>query len=339
MKPLRLEGYEFDDKLIENYSKEGKFLILLLAYNSDCNLSCPFCFTNSGKKSTNALSQEGEVARPLDYEELLKYIDDALELGVKSVCFYGEGEPLLNEKNISLFFSLVRYINEKELTPIVFTNGTMVDDDVALRLFRSNVSVVGKLYSLDPVTNESLTGNKNIYRYSQLTFKDVPSHIVSLARAGFLSSNRFALHTVVTLKNYPEIPDIWRYERQLGIIPYVDFLYTYEHRELDISDFERQELCRKIHGLDRSLGYYYDHREGPHIGHRVCNTRVVVTIGVNGDVRTCPATYVFLGNVRSESLKQILLRKSSVESNICFVCEDRGRCGAYRLEERRFLQR
>ncbi len=335
MYPPMLVGYEFDDKIVTQYIKEHKMLILLLAYNTQCNLACPFCFTRTGKRSTSVLKEQGKPSNPLQYDELVELIDQSIEFGIKSVCFFGEGDPLLDDENISLFFRLVEYVNEKKLIPIVFTNGVMVDKKMASNLFEQNVTVVGKLYSLILSVNECLTGNRNIYKYVPFKSQTVPSHIVSLAQAGFLNSNRFALHTVVTSKNYSEIVKIWQWERDVGIIPYVDFLYTYEDRDLDISYDKIENLCKAIHDLDKSLGYDYGYRVGPHIGHRICNTSIAITIGVNGDVRICPAVFdKFLGDVREKSLKEILAERPEIEKNLNFKCEDKGRCGAFRLKER-----
>jgi MoaA/NifB/PqqE/SkfB family radical SAM enzyme len=128
---------------------------------------------------------------------------------------------------------------------------------------------------------------------------------------------------------------IWEWDRANGIIPYIDFLYTYRDNDLyGVSEDEMDKLRESIYAYDKSLGYEYKPKRGPHIGHRKCNTNIGAIIGVNGEVRICPAVDIYVGDVREKSLKEILEEKKKVEKEIRFECVDRGMCGAYRLEER-----
>lgn len=332
--PPRLRGYEFSGNKIEKAWKERKLLLLLLAYNENCNLTCPFCFTEHGTKARLELKKQGIDAELLTPDELEGLIDQGKELGVESVCFYGEGEPLLDK---DLFFRLVDYCNKGNITPVVFTNGTLVDEGIAKKLFENKVSVVGKLYSLNPKVNEYLTGNKGIYKYVNHNSAKVPSHVKFLLETGLANTNRFALHTVVTSENYSEIPDIWRWEREHGIIPYADFLYLPGRvaEKLDVSKGEREKMCREIWKLDKGLGYHYPFQTGPNLGNRTCDTRATLVIGAHGIARLCSATYVFVGDVRNEPLKDILKKQEKIKIDTGWGC-DKGcvHCDAYRLTER-----
>jgi len=331
--PPKLRGYEFSENKIEEAKKNEKLLLLLLAYNENCNLKCPFCFTKQGKKARLELKKLGIDAELLTQDELEVLIDQGKKLGVESVCFYGEGEPLLNK---NLFFRLVDRCNKEDITPVVFTNGTLVDREIAKKLFDNNVSVVGKLYSLNPKVNEYLTGNKGIYKYVTYDSVKVPSHIKFLLETGFADTDRFALHTVVTSKNYSEIPDIWQWERGHNIIPYADFLYLPSRvtEELDVSKEEREKLCREIWKLDKSLGYRYPFQTGPNLGNRACDTRTTLVIGAHGITRLCSATYVFIGDVRNEPLKDILKKQEKIKTDKGWSCDKACvYCDAYRLTE------
>jgi len=237
---------------------------------------------------------------------------------------------------LGLFFKLVDYVNKKNLIPVVFTNGVTMTPTIAKKLYNKNVSVVGKLYSFKPKVNEFLTGCHGIYEYKLFKGKRVPSHIPNLMNVGYNKGNRFALFTVVTKYNYEEIENIWKWERSTGIIPYVDFLYTYRHqRRFGISESDRQRLCKSIYDYDKSLGFDYEYHLGSHIGHRICNTRIAAVIGVNGEVRLCPAVDVYIGNVRKNQLADLLIKRANLAEKIRFKGDDKGKCGAYRLEERR----
>lgn len=332
--PPKLRGYEFNEKKIGEAKKNGKLLLLLLAYNDNCNLRCPFCFTEYGKKEWTELKKRGTELELLISDELEGLINQGKKLGVKAVCFYGEGEPLLNK---DLFFKLVDHCNKLGIIPVLFTNGTLIDKKIAKKLFENNVSVVGKLYSLNPKINECLTGSKGIYKYVNYKSVKVPSHIKFLSEAGFTNNNRFALDTVVTSKNYSEISNIWKWERKNDIIPFIEFLYLPCRftKELDVSKERREKLCREIWKLDKELGYYYPLKIGPKLGSRYCDGRATLIIGAHGIARICPATYVLVEDVRKEPLKVILERQEKRKIDIGWGC---GKvcvyCDAYRQTER-----
>lgn len=335
MEPPKLRGYEYDSDLVDRYVETGKILILYLAYNSKCNLSCAFCFSNGGRRITTSMTRERKSVKGLQPDDFENLVDQGAKLGIRSVCFYGEGEPLL-KGDMALFFELVEYVNRKHLIPVVFTNGVTITETVAKKLYDNNVSVVGKLYSFDPEVNEILTGYHRIYKYELFNGKEVPSHIPHLMDAGYEGTDRFALFTVVTKHNYQEIGDIWKWERTLGIIPYVDFLYTYRHqKDYGISDNEKRNLCKSLHEYDKSLGFDYAFHFGSHAGHRMCNTRIAAVVGANGELRLCPAVDVYVGNVRKASLARLLIERDNLARRMHFEGEDRGKCGAYRLEESR----
>lgn len=327
MKPPKLVGYEFDKSEIEGAVKNKKLLALLLAYNTKCNLHCPFCFTQSGKKAICELKKQKISTDLLNFEGLKRIIDNGIELGIKSVVFWGEGEPLLDKE---LFFSLVKYANKKKLTPVLFTNGTKIDKKTAKLLFENNVSVVGKLHSLNPKINKYLTGDRNdLYKYIEFDSILAPSYIKYLLDAGYKNTNRFALQTVVTSKNYDEIAELWKWNRERGIIPYTDFLYL--PSDLDVSKEKRIELQKKIWKLDKELGYNYDFFIGPHLGPKgACDNRANLYIGAHGIARLCGATYVFLGNARKESLKDILSKKIEADKKFCrYLGKECAYCDCY----------
>ncbi|MFC2174696.1 radical SAM protein [archaeon] len=308
-----LKGYMFSKEDIDLAVREQHLLMLLLAFNTECNLACPFCFTSQGKKSAVELAGKGIGAQLVDLALLKQLIDQGGELGVKSVCIWGEGEPMLDKKTV---FELVDYANSKGMTPVVFTNGTFVDEHTAKQLFEKNVSVVGKLYSFDPAVNEELTGGKRRYSYVEFAGRKVPSHIMALLEAGFAGTNRFALHTVVTTKNIGELSTVWRWEREQGIIPFMDFLYM-PNPSLDLGVEERVKLQKQIWELDKGLGFDYGLTIGPALGPRKCDTRASLFVGAHGIARVCGATYRFLGDTRTTPLKQIIQRKQEVDAGLC----------------------
>lgn len=311
-----VEGLRYSKEEIDYAVEKRKLLVLYIAYNTRCNLACPFCSTERGEREGKELAQKGLEAPLLNFQEIKKLIMDGARMGANAVCFYGEGEPLLDKE---LFFRAVERIREHGMTPVLYTNGTLIDCQTAKRLFESKVSIVAKLYSLKSGVNELLTGEKHIYRYAKQGGACVPSYIKHLLEAGYKGTNRFALHTVVIKKNYPEIEEIWKWEREQGIIPHMDFLYA--PMDLDISKEQREMLSKKIWELDKELGYDYEFSTGSRLGHGKCDMRATLFIGPRGFGRVCFATYRFLGNAREAPLSRIYGQKLAADKNLNRYCD------------------
>ena len=86
-----------------------------------CNAHCVHCSSNAGP----------EVQDPQEYStaDALQLIDQLAEAGVRVLAFSG-GEPLLRAD----LPALIRYAAQRGLTTNVCTNGSLVDDGMALRL-------------------------------------------------------------------------------------------------------------------------------------------------------------------------------------------------------------
>jgi len=90
---------------------------------SRCNLSCPGCYAKSGCDGSD-----------LPYEQLCQVIDQVIEMGVTLVTLSG-GEPFLRERSDQAITRLARRYHDRGL--LVFTNGTLIDEDIARRLGRA----------------------------------------------------------------------------------------------------------------------------------------------------------------------------------------------------------
>ena len=90
-----------------------------LQLTNDCNLTCSYCCTNSGKPRPNEVGLEG-------FQEVVREIGEVFGLGTR-VAILG-GEPLL----IPWATELGEHILEAGLTLVLFTNGLLIAQDDAL---------------------------------------------------------------------------------------------------------------------------------------------------------------------------------------------------------------
>jgi len=82
---------------------------IIIELNKSCNLNCEFCY----HKNMNNLI--------LNYDKVIKIIDDIKQSKIKAVRFTG-GEPLLRKDLIKI----LKYSKEKGLYTILNTNGTLI---------------------------------------------------------------------------------------------------------------------------------------------------------------------------------------------------------------------
>lgn len=201
----RVYGLDLEWKEIEEAIREDRLLTLDLELSRRCNLRCIYCYANSGE------ALEGE----LSLEEIFNVVDQAIGLGIKRVSIVGGGEPLIYPD----FFKIAEYIREKNIPTIVFTNGTVISEEIANRLSELKISVVVKLNSFNKETQDYLAGGL------KGTFERISQGLHNLLNAGYPKDGiQLGIETVICRQNIEELPDIWLWARKRGIIPYFETL-------------------------------------------------------------------------------------------------------------------
>ncbi|MBU1165264.1 radical SAM protein [Patescibacteria group bacterium] len=313
-KPLDLVGMDFTDVEIKKAVKKNKALALALQYGYNCSLNCRMCYAAKGEELKKLIF--GSVTK-LSFKEYDNLFLHAKKIGIKSVYISGEGEPM---HNVNEFFKLVELINKNQLTPIVFTNGTNINRQVAKKINKYNISIIGKLLSFNPKNNNNLVGNNNAYKYLKVGGYSVPSHIKYLIEEGLAKQNRLAVNCIVNKLNYVEIPKIWKWMRDQNIIPFMEFIVlsgnAKNNLEIDVAEKQRISICKKIYNLDQKLGYQYKYSLGPFIGHRKCDSRPLLMIDLFGNCRVCACTYFSIGDIRKESLSFLIKKNYEIEKQL-----------------------
>ena len=107
-----------------------------------CNSKCLHCYQEENNNNTD-----------LSYEEVCSVINQLADMGALFISFTG-GEVLLRED----FFEIAKYARAKGFALRVFTNGILVDVDVANKLKSLNpLSVEISLYAMDPKIHDEIT--------------------------------------------------------------------------------------------------------------------------------------------------------------------------------------
>ncbi|HTY53190.1 MAG TPA: radical SAM protein, partial [Methanomicrobiales archaeon] len=119
---------------------------LWIEVTSRCNLRCLHCYAGSGLNGKDGLS----------FGSLTRVIDQAAEMGCRCIQFTG-GECLLRDDLTSLVnHALIRRIPFIE----VFTNGTLLSEDLINFFALNGVHVAISLHSYKPEIHDEITGVK-----------------------------------------------------------------------------------------------------------------------------------------------------------------------------------
>lgn len=278
-RPPILLGYTYDPPEAYRARDENRLLAIRVETNRSCNLRCRYCYAQSG----------GEQTSELDLGVLQNTITQAAALGAQSIVVIGGGEPTLHRR----FRSLISFIHDQGLVPMIFTNTVNVTPGLARFLQEKNASLMGKCDSLQAPVQDHLAGRAG-------AFGKIRAGLARLIDAGFTETRdphrlRLGLSFVSCRMNVPEIEEIWHYCRRQHIFPNMEVL-TPTGRALEslagqfLTADEIQDHKRRLLELDQR---YYGYDWLPHtplIGSGCLQHLYSLYITLEGNVRPCAPT-------------------------------------------------
>ncbi|MDH5413641.1 MAG: radical SAM protein [Flavobacteriaceae bacterium] len=283
--PPKVKGFDFSDNEILDALRKNKILMCIIFTPQKCNLACPYCFTSNFTNGRNFLSLD-------QYKNIIKQVK---RLGAKSIWWVGNGEPFLYK----YWRELIDYITIQHMWIGIFTNGTKITKEIADFLNTSNVSLYVKMNSFNPEVQDELVGG------IKGTYNEIRSSILNLLAVGFNTKNRLAIETVITRKNYNEIPLIFMWARLNNIIPFIEMMeYANIHaRKLDVSMFEHKNLFYKLLDIDqKEFGYKWT-PSPPWVAERCRNLYFSITIDAEGYIKPCSGLALKIGNIAEKPLE------------------------------------
>lgn len=317
--PPRLKGMDFSKERIEACIRENRILKVSLAPSGRCNLKCPFCYADAGAKKRDEMK----------FRQISDIVEQAGDIGVKTVALVG-GEPLIYPE----IRELVSHISRLGMTPLIFTNGTVMTKDLAGFLFEHDASIIVKLNSLDdPGIQDGMAGG------IEGTFRKINRTLSMLLEEGFSRSEptRLGIESVICRSNLSQIPKIFRFARKSNIYPYLE-LVTPAGRGRHFPGLLSQEEAREIfHELleidEKEFGYTWVPRP-PQVAAGCSYYFTSVYIGPDGKVQPCPGVPIVLGDLKKEKLSDILKKSETrrirgIRGNIkgkCGSCKYRADC-------------
>ena len=306
------EGYTEEE--YRSARRRERLLYFNIEFTNKCNLACTGCFAGFGdvKNVYKIDSEPGykhlkRVEGPLILEEILDLVNQAADLGAKTVDLIGGGEPLISE----LFFPIAEHAVGRGLEVEVFTNGTLILPAMAQRMAELKILPFVKLYSARSWVHDRMVGKKGAWQ------KAVRG-IENLLHAGYGGTHGppIALETIVVRRNLADMPVLWRWARENGMIPYFE-RFVGCHYEGDpgalLSSIELKELWEELWLLDRGEYGVTWPLLPLRVGYTCATNFYSLYINYGGEVRPCSGVFLPLGNVRDTSLETILREQPIVK--------------------------
>ncbi len=294
----RIYGSEFTPGEIAEAVAAGRLLSMEIEFNRNCNFSCVYCYASSPQVRRDDLSRE----------EFRDVIAQARDLGARKIIILG-GEPMLYPH----IMEMIGYIRSLDMQVELFTNGAAITADVARELFGQRVRVVLKMNSRDESLQDTLCGRGGAHAQIREAFEN-------LKQAGYPAPDRpLGVSSIVCRQNVDELPDMWRWLRDQGILPYFEMITPQggarEHDMLALDSHRVERFFRDIAEIDAaSYGHQWE-PQPPLVGGACLRHQYSCAVSSQGFVQSCVGITIPIGDLRRQSLKEIL-RDSEVVQDL-----------------------
>ncbi len=264
---------------------------------SACNLRCPHCYIDAGRRRPSELSTE----------EGLRLIDQMAEAGTELLILTG-GEPLLR-KDLPV---LARRATAKGIAVVLGTTGTLINRERARELKASGVAAAGiSIDSVDEAKHDAFRGIPGAWQRA-----------VRGIRACREEGLDVLVHTTALKMNRRQIPALvdFAYDKEARAFHLFFLVCTGRGERLtDLSPQEYESLLHLVLDIqERYPNMMVRARCAPYIG-RLAMERGVSAVGSagclagtsycritpTGDVTPCPYLPTPAGNVRTQGFGQL----------------------------------
>ncbi len=202
---------------------EDKKPVVVWNVTRRCNLKCVHCYSESENR---------DYAGELTTDESLQLIDSLGDFKVPVVLFSG-GEPLIRKD----LFTLIGRARSKGMRAVISTNGTLITNDIALKLKDAGLSYVG-------VSLDGLQEKHDLFRGTPGAFARSIEGIRACMKAGVKVGLRFT----ITRDNVDDVEGIFSLLESEGIprICFYHLVYTGRAVELSENDLSHDQTRRCV---------------------------------------------------------------------------------------------
>ncbi len=287
-------------------AKNGILTHLVLNQPPICNSHCRRCFMPN--------SRRGNVIDGLNIDEYKKIIKDSHDNGILCIEISGEGEPLLSKS----LKEIIQFAFELGFITTLITNGHYLTTDFINYVAERNVTLVISLFSIDQGLYELDNGLHGSHK--KIIEKIIIASDIYRDRMVIKDGNevfRIAIHTTVQIDNIGSIEKIRafcdKYNIFFSMAPLALVGEGVNIGKLKLSSDRVEDIEKLGHN-----SIILSHTSESEIGRKVCGTCLYgLNIGYDGNLLfDAHAGYEignYLGNVRSESIKELIrIQKSYI---------------------------
>ncbi len=308
------DTFDFSDEDIFAAAADNRLLSLEMEFNRQCNYRCPYCYAG-----------ESQAAEKYDPRVVDESIRQAAELGARKIVILG-GEPLLYRD----IRSRIEQINGLGMGAEIFTNGSLMTEELAKFFFDHGCRVVVKFNSDDPERHDRLTGVKDSKAKALRAFR-------LLQDAGY-PVEMLCASSVISSENIDEIVGMWIKMREFGVTPYFEIMTPQgrllDHRKLEVDPLELRRVFAEICEWDRAHGHEWE-IQPPLVGSKCLRHKYSALVNAAGDVFPCVGIDTKIGNILERPLRLILSESTLIQDlknhremikGPCRTCPKSGAC-------------
>ncbi|MDF7823385.1 radical SAM protein [Pontiellaceae bacterium B12227] len=300
-------GFSLEE--IKEAAAAGKLLTMEIECSRVCNFKCPYCY------------QDAETRNELSLDEIKALVDQAGEMGARGIIILG-GEPMIYPK----IFDVMEYIRSQEISVEMFTNGSNISPENAKRLAGFDVKVVLKLNSRDPEIQNRLCGMPNAHDI-------ITDAFTNLKAAGYGNGGKpMACSSIISEVNYDELADMWEWLRDQQIDPYFEMITpqggAVENDWVYADPAKIEALFKTFSEADRKRFGEGWKPQPPLAGERCMRHQFSCYVDAIGNVMPCVGVDLPVGNIREQSLKQIIDGSEVIQDLRNHLEEIKGPCAA-----------
>jgi MoaA/NifB/PqqE/SkfB family radical SAM enzyme len=289
-----IEGLNMSNEKLNKSEIGDKMLLIDLETSNRCNLNCQYCFRDVyGTKE--ALKKE------LNLRERLDLIKQAKELGCETIKITGAGEPFADPD----LWPMIEFANALGMWVLIFTNGSLITEKIAQKIFQMKVSLIVKCNSFDEETEDKMVGKVG---YAAKRNKAI-QYLIDVGM-NKTTPTRLGRDLVITKFNENEVYDSLRWCRKNNVFPLfrplmpiggakklTDWMMSKEETK------EMYEKARQVDSEDFGLNY---NLTLPYMGGVWCRQlHYAIYVNILGEAYACTGSKKLLGNFKQQSLSDI----------------------------------
>lgn len=308
-KPLVIgKIHNFVRKVRLNGNKIGNIpRSIAIDYNNICNFKCEFCYEQEEKKYNK---------EHLSYEVIEKMANEADELGIWEIVLQG-GELLINPQNL---IQIIRVLKPERFRIILVTNGYYLTFELAEQLASEGLDCLGvSISGLNESEHDGSRGVQGAHKGALRALEYGKEAGLTVWAQPIFGHHNSHSKDLFQFLDYLKRKDYGVYF--LLAMPYGVWKDVY----LDSEDMQIFNKIRKDYECFFDTWDMYDKKKERVTGCWAVNRLFVTPLG---DVLPCPFINIKIGNVRQQSLKEIVDYGFSIKyfgeySPVCLAGQNR----------------